>query len=135
MTLVVLGAVLWPMARVTHAFVVRDLGGATEQRRVDFEQAIRVRHPEITGTCQTALLAAHMIDGVETERRKSAGPLLLIVDDYHDAFTKNCLNELRRRYDVVDLGRLESVYGPLPVCTLLTYHNRSLDFFLVRAPR
>jgi 4-amino-4-deoxy-L-arabinose transferase-like glycosyltransferase len=135
LTLVVLGAVLWPMARITHAFVVRDLGGATEQRRVDFEQAIRIRHPEITGTCQTALLAAHMIDGVETERRKNVGPLLLIVDDYHDAYTKNYLSEMYRRYNLVALGRLESVYGPLPVCTLLTYHNRSLEYLLVLGRR
>jgi hypothetical protein len=134
LTLLVLGAVLWPMARVTHAFVVRDLGGETERRSADFESALRARRPEITGRWRTALLVGPMIDAMEIERRKSAGPLLLIVDDYHDAFTKNCLSELHRRYDVVDLGRLESVYGPLPVCTLLTYHNRSLEFFLVRAP-
>jgi len=134
LTLLVLGAVLWPMARVSHAFVVRDLGGETERRSADFESALRARRPEIAGRWRSALLVGPMIDQMEIERRKNAGPLLLIVDDYHDAFTRNCLNELHRRYDVVDLGRLESVYGPLPVCTLLTYHNRSLEFFLVRAP-
>lgn len=68
-------------------------------------------------------------------QRPAAGPLLLIVHDFHDEFTADDVRQLRVGYDLVDAGRLESVYGALPVCTLLTYHDRTLDYFIVRGRR
>lgn len=133
LSLGVLGALaLAPGARMSWTLVVTDLGGAAARRQAEFEVRLRAGHPELAGPFETDLLAGPMVDAVEARLPDGGGPLLVVVHDYHDAFTRDHLRLLAERCAVRELGVLPSLYGDLPVCTLLTYHNRTLRYLEVR---
>jgi hypothetical protein len=125
---------LAPALWVSSELVFIAMRTNSEQRAFQYEigvlSAVRDRIDYVQG-----LMTQHQLDALIKLAEGARRDYLVRLDDYNDGFTKQNLEELKRRTNWREVGYFPSIFESMDVNTLIAYHSRAFRYVYLHPVR